>query len=88
MYTIPKVLKDLKETRALIDDIIIKLERSEKDANRFYKKGFRSSGDRLRANLKIIIEDLKAQRQDIKRMKYERNVFKDTPLEDDFKNSD
>lgn len=85
MYNTPKILKDLHETRAEIDKAIAKLKGDEKELKRYYKKGFKATGRRIRSNLQVTIKDLKSLRADVLRMTKEREVFKDTEFEDDFK---
>ena len=85
MYNTEKILKDLTECRANLDHIIAQIEASEKSVERFYKKGVKRAGKIVRKNLLTTIDDIKSLRADLLRMTKEREIFKGTKLEDDFK---
>jgi len=77
MYNRQKILHDLYEARDLIDDWIEKVEsqKTEKDFKKFYRKGQKRAGIRLRRLLKQIRDQVQNLRMDIKRTYDQRELF-------------
>tara|TARA_Y100000034_G_C6902235_1_gene417541 strand:+ start:912 stop:1187 length:276 start_codon:yes stop_codon:yes gene_type:complete len=85
MYNQQEILKDLARVKELIEDWKNDLQQNEKDLLKFYKKGHRRAGVRLRRQLKTVIDNIQLLRLDIKRLYKERDIFKGTELDKDFK---
>ena len=85
MYNQKEILKDLARVKELIEDWENDLQQNEKDLLKFYKKGHRRAGVRLRRQLKTVIDNIQLLRLDIKRLYKERDIFKGTELDKHFK---
>ena len=85
IYNQQEILKDLARVKELIEDWENDLQQNEKDLLKFYKKGHRRAGVRLRRQLKTVIDNIQLLRLDIKRLYKERDIFKGTELDKDFK---
>jgi len=87
MYQKAQLLAELK---SLLEDVqdwidILESDQFNNDTKRFYKKGLVTPGRRVRQTLKVIRDLSQQWRMDILRLKKEREIFKDTELEGDFK---
>jgi len=77
--TLHKLIQKLKTTRDLIDEWIKTLEETDQtDLRRFYKKGIKAPGTRVRALLKDVRDEANLIRKDILRHRKEMDLFKDT----------
>jgi hypothetical protein len=85
MYNKHKILTALRQSRAIINKWEQELENIDKDLLKFYKKGQKLAGNRLRRQLKVLQADIQLLRLDIRRLLKEREIFKDTELDKDFK---
>ena len=85
MYNQKEILKDLARVKESIEAWETDLQQNEKDLLKFYKKGYRRAGIRLRRRLKKLIDDVQLLRLDIKRLYKERDIFKGTELDKDYK---
>ena len=85
MYNRIKISKLLEDAEECIYDWYQELEKSDKDLLKFYKKGQKLAGTRLRRRLKYLIDEIQILRLDIKRLGKEREIFKGTEFEKDFK---
>lgn len=85
MYNKGEILKGIRQARAILNKWEEELENSNKDLLKFYKKGQKLAGNRLRRKLKVIQGDIQLLRLDIRRLLKEREIFKDTELDKDFK---
>ena len=85
MYNQKEILKDLARVKESIEAWETDLQQNEKDLLKFYKKGNRRAGIRLRRHLKKLIDDVQLLRLDIKRLYKERDIFKGTELDKDYK---
>tara|TARA_R110000851_G_scaffold281965_1_gene435459 strand:- start:167 stop:448 length:282 start_codon:yes stop_codon:yes gene_type:complete len=82
-------LKDMNDT---IDQCIRELEsvkeelnRNSKDLHKFYKRGSKRAGVRIRQSLKLLMDKAQALRMDIQRLYKEREIFKGTEFDKDYK---
>jgi hypothetical protein len=85
MYNQKEILKDLAQVKELIEAWENDLQQNNKDLLKFYKKGHRRAGIRLRRQLKTVIDNIQLLRLDIKRLYKERDIFKGTELDKDYK---
>ena len=85
MYNQKEILKNLAEVKKAIEDWENDLQQNDKDLLKFYKKGHRRAGIRLRRLLKTVIDNVQLLRLDIKRLYKERDIFKGTELDKDYK---
>ena len=88
MYNYSEIKSGLHEARRLIDEWEEELKSCEKDLHKFYKKGHRRAGIRLRRRLKETINQIQLLRLDIRRLYTEREILKNTEHADDFKRKD
>ena len=82
----------IKEMIEVIDKSIEELEnlkeelnRNSKDLHKFYKRGSKRAGVRVRRFLKQLIDKAHTTRLDIYRLYKERDIFKGTEFEQDYK---
>tara|TARA_B100000424_G_C22938110_1_gene499155 strand:+ start:2278 stop:2556 length:279 start_codon:yes stop_codon:yes gene_type:complete len=82
----------IKEMIEVIDKSIEELEnlkeelnRNSKDLHKFYKRGSKRAGVRVRRFLKQLIDKAQTTRLDIYRLYKERDIFKGTEFEQDYK---
>ena len=82
----------IKEIIEVIDKSIEELEnlkeelnRNSKDLHKFYKRGSKRAGVRVRRFLKQLIDKAQTTRLDIYRLYKERDIFKGTEFEQDYK---
>ena len=61
------------------------LQRNEKDLSKFYRKGSKRAGVRVRQSLKLIMDKAQTLRMDIQRLYKERDIFKGTEFDKDYK---
>ena len=61
------------------------LQRNEKDLSKFYRKGSKRAGGRVRQSLKLIMDKAQTLRMDIQRLYKERDIFKGTEFDKDYK---
>jgi len=85
MYNQKEILKDLAQVKESIEEWEKDLQQNNNDLLKFYKKGHRRAGLRLRRLLKKVIDDIQLLRLDIKRLYKERDIFKGTDLDKDYK---
>ena len=85
MYNKRKILTALRQSRAIINKWEDELLNIDNDLLKFYKKGQKLAGNRLRRQLKVLQADIQLLRLDIRRLLKEREIFKDTKLDKDFK---
>ena len=87
MYQRKQLIAALKDLLEDVQDWINLLESDDfsNDSRRFYKKGLVRPGRRIRQSLKVIRDTAQEWRMDILRLKKEREIFKDTKMEGDFK---
>ena len=85
MYNKVRIIKKLDDAENSIAEWKQELENSNKDLLKFYKKGHRRAGIRLRRRLKKLTDDIQLLRLDIKRLYKERDIFKGTELDKDYK---
>jgi len=84
MYNYNEIKKSLEQSRDEIDRWLQDLENNQKDLLKFYKRGNKRAGIRLRRWLKRTRDEVHALRQDIYRLYKEREIFKGTELEKDY----
>lgn len=84
-YNYGEIKSKLHEARVFIGEWEEELEIHKKDFHKFYKKGGKRAGIRLRRKLKEIRDQIQLLRLDIRRLYKEREIFKDTEHSDDFK---
>ena len=84
-YNQKEILKNIVRAREKIEAWENDLQQNEKDLLKFYKKGHRRAGVRLRRQLKTVIDNIQLLRLDIKRLYKERDIFKGTDLDKDYK---
>jgi len=85
MYNKVRIIKKLDDAENSIAEWKQELENSNKDLLKFYKKGQKLASTRLRRKLKSLIDEIQILRLDIKRLGKEREIFKGTEFEKDFK---
>ncbi len=82
-------LKDMfdliEKSRAELDNIEQDLQSNQKDLLKFYKRGSKRAGVRVRRNLKLLMNKAQSIRMDIQRLYKERDLFKGTEFEKDYK---
>ncbi|MAH07823.1 hypothetical protein CMI38_06255 [Candidatus Pacearchaeota archaeon] len=85
MYNYEEIKQSLEESKAEIERWLEELENNQKDLLKFYKKGNKRAGIRLRRWLKRTRDEIHALRQDIYRLYKEREIFKGTEFDKDYK---
>jgi len=82
-------LKDMydliAQAEAELDNIKQDLQRNEKDLLKFYKRGSKRAGVRVRRSLKLLMARAQTIRMDIQRLYKERDLFKGTEFDKDYK---
>lgn len=75
----------INNSKAELDNIEQDLQSNLKDLHKFYKRGSKRAGIRVRRNLAQLIKTAQTIRLDIKRLYKERDLFKGTEFETDYK---
>lgn len=84
MYNYEEIRSKLHEARAFIDQWEEDLKSHEKDLHKFYRKGHKRAGIRLRRKLKEIRDQIQILRLDIRRLYQERRIFKNSEHANDY----
>ena len=81
MYNYKEIQAVIQKARREISAWEEELQQNEKDLLKFYKKGNKRAGVRLRRNLANLIKKAQVLRLDIKRTIKEREIFKGTKFD-------
>lgn len=68
-----------------LENLKEELNRNQKDLHKFYKRGSKRAGIRVRRFLKQLIDKAQTTRLDIYRLYKERDIFKGTEFDKDYK---
>ena len=85
MYNKDIILKKINSIKLEVEAWENELKSKDKDLLKFYKKGHKRAGIRLRRQLNQLIKEIQVLRLDIKRLYKERDIFKGTEFDKDFK---
>ena len=81
MYNYNEIKSLIQKARREISAWEEELQQNEKDLLKFYKKGNKRAGTRLRRCLATLIKKTQILRLDIKRVTKEREIFKGTDFD-------
>jgi len=81
MYNYKEIQAVIQKARRELSIWEEELQQNEKDLLKFYKKGNKRAGVRLRRNLANLIKKAQVLRLDIKRTIKEREIFKGTKFD-------
>tara|TARA_R100000482_G_scaffold123481_2_gene73533 strand:+ start:911 stop:1192 length:282 start_codon:yes stop_codon:yes gene_type:complete len=84
-FKIQEMIEMIDKSIQTLEQLKEELQRNEKDLLKFYKRGSKRAGVRVRRLLKRFIDNAQTIRLDIYRLYKERDIFKGTEFDKDYK---